>query len=251
MRTISIRTRITFGLLAAVGALAVAAVGATSAWAGIAPLSKFVATPKIGKVLPSKIKGEGVGPQEFRFKKYVVICQIAKVHGEVTSAESETLALTVSFKECSGGAFSYGNIKKVTLPVTFREKAQLVYHYAGWLESGEEVEIVTKYLKCVTDWEKGTYPEKAEEKPTLLYPDAQYKTEEVANGNPKLFPSGKQKKLLITNEIKSKGLEWEEEEVGACEGEEFELSEGETGKYVGKLMVEIPNGNIEFKEPAV
>jgi hypothetical protein len=245
MRTI----RITIGALVAASALAATLLGAASASAlEVAPLSKFVATPKPKGTFPLRIKGRGVGPQEFSFKRLRVTCQSAKVRGEVKSAEAETLELTVAYKECSGGPFVYGNIRKVTLPVVFRHRAALVYRYAGWLESLQEVPIFTKYLKCATDWQPGTYPEKAQEKPLDLYGAARYSTEEVANENPKLFPTGKQKKLLIDNEVKGKGLEWEEESIGVCEGEEFELSEGERGRYVGKLQVEVPNGNLEFKE---
>jgi hypothetical protein len=245
MRTI----KITIAGLAAAGTLAAIALGAATASATIAPLSKFVVSPKLGRTLPVKIKGVGVGPQVFVFKKFTVTCQVAKIHGEATSAESETIALMVTYKECSGGLFNYGNIRKVTLPVRFKEKASLVYHYGGWIESDEEIEMVTKYLKCITDWDEGTYPEQAEEKPLNLFTAATYKTEEVPNANEKLYPNGKQKKLLITNEVKSNGIEWEEEGGGACEGEEITLSEGESGKYFGKLLVEVPNGNVEFKEP--
>ncbi len=243
--------RITIGGLVAASAMVAAALGAATASATIAPLSKFVVSPKLGGALPAKLKGVGVGPQVFVFKKLTVTCQVAKVHGEATSPESETIALIVSYKECSGGLFSYGNIKKVTLPVRFKEKANLVYHYGGFIESNEEVEMITKYLKCITDWDEGTYPEQAEEKPLNLFPAAKYQTEEVPNANEKFYPNGKQKKLLITNEVKSNGIEWEEEGGGACEGEEITLSEGEAGKYNGKLLIEVPNGNVEFKEPVI
>ena len=250
MKTIRIRPRIGCTLLAAIGALAVGALGATVASAELAPLSKFVATPKVGKTLPAKVRGEGVGPQVWKFKGLEVVCQKAKVTGEVSSAESETLELTISYKECTGGpVYVGGKTGAVGYPKEhFREKAELVYHYAGWLESEEEVEMVMKGLKCITDWEGETYPEKAEEHPANLYTDATYKTQEVPNANEKLFPSGMQKKILITNEVKGKGLEWEGEGEGVCE--EFEVfPEGEKGKYSGKLLVEVPNGNLEFKEP--
>jgi hypothetical protein len=246
MRTI----KTALGGLAAVGVLAAAAIGASTASAEIAPLSKFVATPKLGQefVPGLKIKGVGVGPQEFTFKKLTIVCEAAKAHGEVSTVEAETITLKVSYKKCTAGPLVYGNSGKETLGARFREEALLTYHYAGWIESGEEVEIATKHLKCVTDWEEGTYPEKAEEKPLNHYPDGKYSTEEVSNENAKLFPGGKQKKLMITNEVKEKGLEWEEEGEGPCE--EFKFSEGEKGKYEGKLLVEVPNGNLEFKEPA-
>lgn len=240
--------RITIGALAAVGAMAMAALGAASASAEIAPLSKFVATPKLGNTLPVKVKGRGVGPQEFKFKKLEVVCQVAKVEGEITNPEAEALKLTVSYHQCTGGPLVWGNSGKGTLNVSFKEKALLSYNYAGWIESSEEIELVAKPLRCITDWEPGVYPEKATENALNLYPDAKYKTEEVANTNEKLFPTGKQKKILITNEIKEKGLEWEEEGEKACEN--FNFTEGEKGKYRGQLLVEVPKGNLEFKEPA-
>ncbi len=246
----TIRTRIIFTSLATAGAIAAVAIGAVSASAELAPLSKFVATPRIGKTLPAKVKGEGVGPQVWKFKGLEIVCQRAKVTGEVSSAESETLELTISYKECTGGpVYVGGKGGAVGYPKEhFREKAELTYHYAGWLESAEEVEMVMKGLKCITDWEGETYPEKAEEHPANLYQDAKFQTQEVPNANERLFPSGMQKKILITNEVKGKGLEWEGEGEGVCEEFEF-FPEGEKGKYSGKLLVEVPSGNLEFKEP--
>ncbi len=246
MRTI--RIRITFGLLATVGAMAMGAIGAASASAGeIAPLGEFFASGKEGKAPPVKLKGHGVGPQEFAFRKLRVTCNQAKVTGSATSAASPTLTLAVSYKECVGGPFSFGNIKRRVLPVKVRGKAVLTYHYAGWIEDSAEVEMLTKWLKCLTDWYPGTYPEKAFEDPLALYPDATFHTEEIPNPNATLYPTGKQRVLLITNNVQGHGLEWEEEGGGACEAEDIELSEGEKGKYAGDLLVEASKGNIEFK----
>jgi hypothetical protein len=243
MRRIRMRT----GLLVTAGALAMLAIAAVPALAAeVAPEGEFVAG-KIGKEAPFKIRGEAVGPQEFTFKAYKVTCGTAKVRG-FASASSKQLEVTVAFSDCKGGPFRYGNIQRQTLPVKFKEKAALTYSYAGWVESGEEVEIFTRYLKCDTDWLSGIYPEKAAEFPLDRWEAAKYKTEVVTNPNTRYFPEEKQLKILITNSIKGHGLEWEEAGGGACEGEEIELSEGERGKYVGQLLVEVPNGNIEFKE---
>lgn len=220
MRTI----RIAIGLVASVGALAVAAVPASAA--------EFVAS---GKNAP-KLTGRAVGTQEFVFKAIHVTCQAANVRGTVASPQ--TLNLAVTYKECAAGKLSYGNQKKETLPMRLKEKANFTYHINGYVESGEEVEMKVKYLKCLVDWGTGTYPEKAEEEPNGIYTAATYTPETV-----EVEPGVQREKILISNDFK--GMEWEEE-GGACE--EFEeLFGGENGRATGNLQVEVPKGDLKIE----
>lgn len=246
--------RITVGLFAVVGMLAMAALGAGSASAAeVAPLSEFVVHAKKNKLgeekFPAKIVGKAVGPQEFKFGRLKVTCEVASVKGTIASPLSTELTLRVAFKECNAGPFRYGPWHG-TVEAKFKQKATLVYSYAGWVKSLEEVEVVAKKLKCPFYWEGEWYPEKAEAYPLNLFESATYKTEEVENSDLELYPTGKQQELLLTNNIKGKGLEWEAEEEGVCEesGLEAEPSEGEGGKYSGQLLLEVKKGNIEFKK---
>jgi hypothetical protein len=213
-------------------AVALCALGMSAASALAAPKNSEAPEFKASKVtkkgpaaFPLKLKGEAVGPQEFTFKKLKVVCEVAKVSGSIPEETSKTLALEVTYKECTSGPLSYGNIKKVDIPIKFKEKGLFTYHYNGWVDDEEEIEMKAKYIGCVLDWESGTIPEKAEE-----FEEAQYSSATYA-------PEGS--KLLITNAFKKAG--WEEEGGGLCE-EEIELHEGEQGRYNGSLLVEVPKG---------
>jgi hypothetical protein len=226
--------RIILGLAVALCALGMSAASALAAPKNSeAPAFKATKVSKKGEApFPLKLKGEGVGPQEFTFKKLKIVCEDAKVSGSIPEETSKTIHLTVTYKECQGGPFSFGNIKKETIEMKFKQKAEFEYHYNGWVDDEEEIEIKANKLNCITAWESGTIPEKAEE-----YPEAQY-------GSATYTPEGS--KLLITNAFKKAG--WEEEGGGLCEEEEFELHEGEQGRANGSLLVEIPKGTIGLAE---
>jgi hypothetical protein len=231
--------RITLGLAASMLVLGVSAVPAMASGEFMA--SKVTAGGSAP--FPLKLKGAGVGPQEFVFKKIHIVCPTAKVSGTIPSATSKTIALVVSYKGCETGPISVWGHPTYEVPMKFKEKAELTYHFNGYVESEEEIEMQAKYVKCIVDWDEGTIPEKAEEKPEKEYFASTYTAEEFPTEDMKRFPSGFQHKLLITNAFK--GMEWEEEGGGVCEDADIELTEGESGKYNGKLMVEVPNGNIE------
>jgi hypothetical protein len=209
---------------------------------------EFTASKISGKgeaTFPLKLRGVGVGPQEFVFKKIHVTCQSAKASGEIPSASSPTIELVVTYKECmTGPIIVFG--KRLETPMKFKSKSEYTFHTTGWVENESEVEMKAKYIGCLVDWDSGTYPEKAEEKPENEWTDVLYKNEEVKAENVKKFPSEEQHKLLITNKLA--GLEWEEEGGGICEDPEIELAEGEKGRATGSILVEVPGGNIEGPE---
>jgi hypothetical protein len=227
----SVRTMI--GLAAAVCALGACAAPALAKEESKAP--EFTASKPMGKTgnapFPLALKGEGVGLQEFTFKKVHVTCKAASAKGSIAESPAKTISLTVTYKECTTGPIVIWG-KRTEVPMKFKEKPDYTFHYNGYLSNSEEIEMQAKYLKCVVDWDPGTFPEKALEDPTLQYEDVAYANE----GS----------KLLIMNMIK-KG-EWEEEGGGACE--DVELAEGENGKYTGNLLVEVHNGTINVGAPA-
>jgi hypothetical protein len=198
-----------------------------------APL--FTASKSNGKgplPFPLKLKGVGVGPQEFTFKSLKISCLTAKIGGEITGSPSQTVKLIVTYKDCSGGPISFGNVKKQTIPIHFKEKGEYTYHFNGFVENEESIEMKTKYLGCLVEADSGTIPEKAEEFPGRQYDNALY--------------SAKEGKLEITNAFAK--TEWEEEGGGFCEEPGIELSEGEAGKQLGHFLVEIPKGTIGLEE---
>lgn len=230
--------RITLGLVAAALMLGVSAVPAMAS-------GEFTASKLTGKgsaAFPLKLKGKSVGPQEFIFRKIHIVCQTAKVSGSVPSSPSKTVTLLVKYKDCTTGPIVIWGNKTYEDPMKFKEKAELIYHYNGFVESEEEVEMKAKFLKCEVAWEESVIPERAEERPEAEWSAALYTNESLETEDLRHFPSGVQNKLLITNEFK--GLEWAEEGGGLCEDQDIELKEGENGKYIGKLLVEVPNGNI-------
>lgn len=237
--------RVVLGLVAAACALGASA---TTALAAETTAPEFTASRIAGSgsaAFPLKLKGKGVGPQEFVFKKIHTTCQAAKVTGSVPSAKSKTISLTIAYKECTTGPIViWGKITEVGMK--FLNRSEYTLHFNGFVENEEEVEMKSQYLKCLVSWGSGVIPEKANEKPNLEYGAVLYKNETVPNDNIKHFPSGYQHKLMITNQFKGHELEWAEEGGGACE--ELELAEGEVGRYNGKLLVEVPSGNIEGPE---
>jgi hypothetical protein len=238
------RVRITLGLAVALVALGVSAASALAAEEFSGP--EFSASKLTGKgeaPFPLKLKGVSVGPQEFIMKKIRVVCTEATAKGSIPSATSQTFELIVSYKGCTTGPIVIFG-KKTEVPMKLKEKGEYTFHYNGFVENEEEIEMKAKFVKCEVDLDSGTIPEKAEEKPTLTYNAVLFSNEAVANANVKAFPSGFQHKVVITNQLK--GMEFEEEGGGACE--DLELVEGEGGKLSGKILVEVPSGNIEGPE---
>lgn len=214
-------------MVCALGAFAASALAAPPN--SEAPLFTASRVSKSGPApFPLKLKGEALGPQEFTFKALKVVCTSAKVAGTIPEETSKTINLVVTYKECRGGPLSFGNVKKTTLPMRLKEKGSYTFHYNGWVNSEEEIEMKAKYLGCEVDLDSGIIPEKAEEFEEAQYGSVTYSTSE--------------NKLIVTSALKKQ--DWEEEGGGLCEEEDVELSEGESGRLDGSLIVEVPKGTI-------
>jgi hypothetical protein len=231
--------------------LALAACALDRSAASALAATEFTANRLVGKEMqappPFKLLGKSVGPQEFVFKKIHVTCEGASAKGELTPP-SKTLALTVKYTGCMTGPIIVWG-KKLETGMKFKGKSEYTYHDTGWVENEEEVEMKAKYLGCLVEWDSGVYPEKADETPEdeeKEWGAVHYKNEALTVENIKKFPLGKQHKLLISNNFK--GLEWSELGGGLCEDPEIELAEGEKGKATGKILVEVPGGNLEGPE---
>jgi hypothetical protein len=226
MRRSTRRTRIVCGLAVMACALAGSAASASA--------TEFAAT---GKSFPLKLKGHGVGLQEFRLNKVRIKCGAAKVTGTIAGPTSKTLELVVSYKECTtGNILVWGKRGEVIMHM--KEKQSYSYNSNGWVMANESIEMKAQYVKCFVEWfGGGIYPPQAEERPEREYTAAVYTPNEV-----EVEPGVFKKTLLISNEFKN--LEWSEEGGGFCEDPELELLEGETGKYTGKFEIEVPKGNL-------
>jgi hypothetical protein len=166
------------------------------------------------------------------------------------------LKVKANFKECKVPITVWG--EHVSTSTHFQ--IELLYHANGLVQNGyglsetapaPSMEVGSGSVTmgfantggCKVIWPAQTIPASAEKKPLEVYPTAVFSNEEVAATNLKLFPSGFQRKLLITNEFK--GIVFSVEEKGLCT--EFEKTEGSNGHYNGKLLLEVPSGNLGFE----
>jgi hypothetical protein len=207
----------------------------------------------ISPATPVGIKGGSEEVQEFRLAQFTFTCEKTVVRGKVTSESSETLYNQVKFSQCVTYLVPEKAREKLPFKVKFKQSFDLEYHANGYVGSGGEsesevdlvnpgpVEAEVMGTKCILSWLPQVIPVKAEKKPLGEYSAAVFSTEEVAATNLKMFPSGFQKKLVITNEFTHLKTEVSE---GKCE--EFERTETKTGYYKGSFTEEIPRGNLSF-----
>jgi len=245
------RVKTAFGLATAVCALGATA---TSAVAENTHVFKANAVGKeISEATPINSRGTGEGPQEFRFGPFEITCEKATAKGKVSNAVSKTFYTEVKYSACSTW-LKARNEKVGPFRVRFHSPVDLEYHANGYAESGAESESEVKILNagsvsakisgtgCTITWPPQTIPAKAIKHPEDEFSSAVYSNTEVANAKLKLFPSGFQKELVITNEFKK--LESTIEE-GKCSG--FTHPETKTGLYKGVIVEQVQGGNLEFE----
>jgi hypothetical protein len=189
--------------------------------------------------------------QEFKFGAFKINCEFAKAKGRVGFEESKTLFLSVHFKNCVALA-KVGN-QPITLKAKFKSPWDFEYHSNGFAEIGSEseselrllrggsIEMTVPSIKCLIEVPSQTVPLKAEKKPEAEYSSVLYANETVAVAPGKKFPTGEQKQLLITNELKK--FEYELSE-GQCE--EFKKTEGKNSFYKGVIKDEVIGGNLSI-----
>jgi len=233
------RFRMTFGLAAVVGTLAVTAAPAVA--------HEFIAS-SVGA-----LKGVGVGEQYFHFGPFKITCLGAKSEGNITATVSPKLFVQTKFKECTFPTYpSAGNKEDVIyLRAKFLTPVDFEYHAGGAIESGSEneeeekllggtIELKLQAAKCIIAWPEQIFPARAKN-PEGEFPAATYSNEEVATKKLKEFPSGFRRRVLISNELKQISYELLE---GQCEG--FTKTEGKVAGYTGKLREERTDGSLEF-----
>jgi len=199
---------------------------------------------------PGKSKGLGVGIQDFKFGAFHILCESAKAKGRVGFETSKTLFTSVKYKNCKAQA-KVGN-QPITLKTLFKSPWDFEYHSNGFAELGSEseselklikggtIEMTVPSIKCLIEVPSQTIPLKAEKKPENEFSSVLYGNEEVPAAGKK-FPTGFQKQLIVTNELKK--IEYELSE-GQCE--EFKKTEGKNAFYKGTLKEQVQNGNLSI-----
>ena len=241
--------KMTIGLAAAVCALCVAAVPAMAH-----EFSFNITNKTISEATPAKIHGGSETTQEFRLGAFTFTCENTIVRGKAPASESATLYNEVKFNKCITYLLPEKSHEKLPFQVRFKGPWDLRYHANGFAESGGESEsevdlvnpgpVVATVVgtKCLINYPPQTIPVKAIKKPLEEYSSAVFSPIEVASTKLKAFPSGFQKKLVITNEFTHLVTETEE---GKCS--EFNKTESKTGYYKGSFTEEVVGGNVNYE----
>jgi hypothetical protein len=239
--------RITLGLALTTCAFAVAVAPALAA-----PVFKAsrVGTP-YSETEPGTQKGVATSTQEFNFGGLLVNCPKATLKGQVGFEFSKTLATEVTFQKCST-ILKGGTGKELLIATAFKSPWAFVFHANGFAEVGTEfegeVEISGGLIemkisgvrgKCVIGIPAQTIPVAAIKKPEGEYSASEYGTNEVERpAAKKMFPSGFQTRLTISNEFH--GVKWEV--VEGCST--FTITKG-VGRYIGAFEDQVVGGNLE------
>lgn len=228
---------------------------ATAVAAAPASAHQFTASA-LKSVFPLKTKGVGVGTQSFKFGKIEIECEVETAKGTAAESPTPVLKVVAQYKECIVPITVFG--QHTTTTTHF--KVEYLYHANGLVQVGEGLEetapapaveigpgSVTMGIAntggCKVVWPAQTIPFSFEKQPMEQYSAAVFSPEEVAATNLKLFPTGFQKKLVIANEFKS--MDYSIFEKGLCS--ELEKTEGNNGRYTGKLDLEVLSGNLGFE----
>ena len=200
--------------------------------------------------------------QEWHLGTFTIRCYSAHETGAITELESETLTTTIKFAKC--GWYPQKNSLHVAANWS-TSGLTIVYHANGYTEAvgngeGEEVEFKkatiletaafikinsTKLCKIVIP--EQTIPVAAIKLPLAEYSAAVYSNAEVPAANLKYFPTGFQKRLVITNDFKKMKYKYSGEETQCDTGTFEEKTEGVTGVYKGSLEPYIQYGNLSFE----
>lgn len=239
------RLRIALGLAVGLCVLVVAAVPVSA--------HQFTASA-YNKTLPLKTKGLGTGIQSFKLGKIEFECGVARAKGVVSESPSPVLKVAVKYTECESHTKFYG--QAVYPKVHFKGNVEYLFHENGFAEIGaggepaspqignDPIEIVIAQTGgCKVLWPAQVVPFKAETKPDEEYSAVSFSSKEVPAENLKKFPTGLQRKLVITRALKN--MEYEIEPIGLCEG--FEKTEGKIGADAGMLEMEVGGGDLGFE----
>jgi hypothetical protein len=261
--------RLVGGLAVAVCVLAVSSAPAMA--------HQFVANKtgkSIGKGYEEIPVEKGVAPefeparmQEWRLGAFRILCYKATGMGEVTETASETFTTTTKYSKCGwypqkntlhvGASFSKTGITVIyhangyTEAVGNGEGEEYEFKKAEVLESAAYIKVSsTKLCKIVIPAQ--TIPVRAIKHPEEEFSSAVFSNIETPATNMKLFPSGFQKRMVISNEFKKILFKYAGEETQCTTAPEFEkLSEegggSNTGVYKGQLEERLLTGDLSWE----
>ncbi len=242
--------RLTLGLVASVGAFALAASPALA--------SEFFASKE------GKTNGSSETVQAFKFGAFKIKCAKVSTTGAVNAGSETTYATKIKYAKCLTEARI--GTKPIFLASHFVTPLAIEYHANGFVETGSETTevegeaVVTggsaeikvntgktaefANSECHLRWPAQTIPLKAEKHPEEPYSSATYANATRPHAVSKTFPEGLQHYIVISNEFKGIKYELEGE---PCEtwGKE-EGPEGGGGTYTGSFPQYLSGGNLEF-----
>jgi hypothetical protein len=252
--------KITFGLVAAIGALALSASSALAH-----NFNAHIEGQTITEATPGKLKGVGVGNQHFKFGAIKINCPVLTLSKSVVVEEHpEKLKVVAKYKSGKANEPETGCETQIKvggepsgLPTKFKTPVEYLFNAngiegevgtefegtesEGAVEVGASAaEIKVAGISCIVSWPAQKIPLKFKKVPLEI---ASFSLEEVPNSHVKKFPSGFQKKLLITADFEK--MEWSFSEGARCE--EFKTTEGTNGSYEGAFLEEVVNGDLTWE----
>ncbi len=220
---------------------------------GVAALPAL-ATPPEFESTGGAVKGKAEGEQHFSLGAFEITCQKAKITGDTNQPlNSQTLFLSVSYRDCGTAAKLKGKETDISLKTKFLTPFNIEYNANGLVQkfgsestelegsgtmtvSGGAIEVKVAPIKCVLEIEAQSNPFKPGKHKTE-FESAEFGEETVEIGKHEY------KELLVTNLWK--GIHYE---YGSGQCEEFPKAEEElkNGKYEGEFLVGIHKGNLNF-----
>ena len=244
--------RLGLGILAVAGALAFGAVPAMA--------HEFIASTT------GKTHGAEESEQKFKFGPFKITCQKVSAKGAAAEGGSPTYATAIKYTKCLTSAFIGSTKRQIFLPTKWLTPLAIEYHANGFVETGgglEEVEgkaviaagsaelkvntgKTSEFEKseCHISWPEQTIPLKATKEPEGEFSSATYSNAEAPHKVTKVFPTGIQHYIVISNNFK--GIKFELEGEPCEEWGKEEGPEGAAGTYVGSFPQFLTYGNLEY-----
>ena len=223
--------RLTFGLVASMGAFA------------------FAASPALAHEFSASASGTTHGTagseQAFKFGPFKITCDKVTTKNTVTAGMSGTYATTVKYAKCLTSAKV--GAKPIFLPTRFLTPLEIEYSAEGGavILGTVEIKVYTgrtdEFAKseCHLRVNSQTIPAVVKQKTTVTYTNAVQ-----PHATSKAFPSGEQHYIVISNEFNDIKFELEGEpceEWGRQGG-----PEAGGGAYTGSFPQFLSGGNLEF-----
>jgi hypothetical protein len=264
------KTKMLIGLAAAVCALAVTAVPAmghafVGSKTGLLSGKGFEEIEKVEKGSGEFREFNPERMQEWHFGIFDILCYSESSKGELLETSTNTLTLHMKFSNC--GWYPKPKVDLHTGASFSKEGITVKFHANGFvetLENGEEIEYKGEILPgaafvkvngkiCKIEILAQTIPVKAINHPEEEFSSVLYSNFTVPVAKPtKVFPTGEQERILLTNAWKAIKYHFGGEESQCTNPEGFEKQSGEEGgaaggNYKGQTYVKLGGGNLKYE----